>query len=241
VAPDVARDLRRAAEYATQERRITGGLLYGRRWADDEGPYLVVDGFLESDNRRDRISGDGHDAFTLPAEDLVPLRRDADRMYSAAAEVGWWRTLEGPGEFSPRDFETQRELVRTWRRRPARLRGRPRLGNRLPGARRAGPRFGPVVHPGATARSRATATAGAGPGPGRRAGRRALSLTSEPVTAAAPGTALATRRQSTLTPAPQPAGPRVIGPRSPSRRRSGESSRRTRATWAPRCQPTSRS
>jgi hypothetical protein len=32
------------------------------------------------------------------------------------------------------------------------------------------------------------------------------------VAAAAPGTALATRRQSALTPAPQPAGPRVRSP-----------------------------
>ena len=211
VAPDVARDLRRAAEYATQERRITGGLLYGRCWADDEGPYLVVDGFLESDNRRDRISSDGHDAFTLPAEDLVPLRRDADRMYSAALEVGWWRTLEGPGEFSPRDFETQRELVRPggvgllvfgvgldW--------GTAYLGpdGQVPGSARS---FIPVPRP--------VPEPPRLPAPGPVSGAEPEvepEPDAEPVTTAAPGTALATRRQATLTPAPQPTGSRVISP-----------------------------
>lgn len=211
VAPDVARDLRRAAEYATQERRITGGLLYGRRWADDEGPYLVVDGFLESDNRRDRISDDGHDAFTLPAEDLVPLRKDADRMYSAAVEVGWWRTLEGPGEFSPRDFETQRELVGPggvgllvfgvgldW--------GTAYLGpgGQVPGSARS---FIPVPRP--VPEPPRLPAPGPAPDVAPDAG---LEPEAEPVAAAAPGTALATRRQSALTPAPQPTGPRVRSP-----------------------------
>jgi hypothetical protein len=211
VAPDVARDLRRAAEYATQERRITGGLLYGRRWADDEGPYLVVDGFLESDNRHDRISSDGHDAFTLPAEDLVPLRRDADRMYSATVEVGWWRTLEGPGEFGPRDFETQRELVRPggvgllvfgvgldW--------GTAYLGpdGQVPGSARS---FIPVPRP--------VPPPPPLPAPGPVSGAEPEvepEPDAEPVTTVAPGTALATRRQATLTPAPQPTGSRVISP-----------------------------
>jgi hypothetical protein len=211
VAPDVARDLRRAAEYATQERRITGGLLYGRRWADDEGPYLVVDGFLESDNRHDRISSDGHDAFALPAEDLRPLRKDADRMYSAAVEVGWWRTLEGPGEFGPRDFETQRELVGPggvgllvfgvgldW--------GTAYLGpdGQLPGSARS---FIPVPRP--------IPQPPPLPAPGPVSGAEPEvepEPDAEPVTAAAPGTALATRRQATLTPAPQPTGSRVISP-----------------------------
>ena len=54
VDPEVARDLRGSAELARQVRRIAGGLLYGRPWVDDEGPYLVVDGFLESRARRER-------------------------------------------------------------------------------------------------------------------------------------------------------------------------------------------
>src|ERR1700722_18338881 len=89
VEPDVARDLRRAAESATQEGRIAGGLLYGRGWADDEGEYLVVDGFLEAgpgENRDDRIFRDGRDAYTLSPADLRLLREDATRMYSAALE-----------------------------------------------------------------------------------------------------------------------------------------------------------
>jgi hypothetical protein len=110
VEPQVARKLRSAAEFATQERRIAGGLLYGRGWADDQGAYLVVDGYLEAgpgENRDDRLSGN----FTLSAADLRLLRVDAARMYSASLEAGWWRTLAALGEFVPQDFATQAELV----------------------------------------------------------------------------------------------------------------------------------
>ena len=114
VDPEVARDLRGSAELARQERRIAGGLLYGRPWVDDEGPYLVVDGFLESgpgENAHDKVRPDGRDSFALTETDLRLLREDAARMYSAATEVGWWRSLPEPGEFGPRDFESQREFV----------------------------------------------------------------------------------------------------------------------------------
>lgn len=114
LAPEVAHSLRTAAEYATQERRITGGLLYGRNWADDEGTYLVIAGFLEAgpgENPDDDIQSDGADAFTLSEPDLRLLRQDAARMYPASLEVGWWRTLAALGEFSPRDFSTQADLV----------------------------------------------------------------------------------------------------------------------------------
>src|ERR1700761_2617302 len=114
VEPEVARDLRSAAESASRERRIAGGLLYGQALADDDGRYLVVDGFLEAgpgENPSDRVSREGLDSFTLSETDLRLLREDATRMYSAALEVGWWRTRAGPGEFEPRDFTTQRELV----------------------------------------------------------------------------------------------------------------------------------
>jgi hypothetical protein len=112
--PEVARNLRTAAEFATQEGRITGGLLYGRGWADDQGFYVVIDGYLEAgpgENRGDRISADGADDFTLSEADLRLLREDAARMYSAFLEVGWWRTLAALGEFGPQDFETQAELA----------------------------------------------------------------------------------------------------------------------------------
>jgi hypothetical protein len=112
--PEVARNLRTAAEFATQEGRITGGLLYGRGWADEEGAYLVIDGYLEGgpgENRGDRISADGTDNFTLSEADLRLLREDGARMYSAFLEMGWWRTLPALGEFGPRDFVTQAELV----------------------------------------------------------------------------------------------------------------------------------
>ena len=111
VEPEVARELRSAAEFATQERRITGGLLYGRGWADDQGAYLVVDGYLEAgpgENSDDRISDD---RFTLSEAGLRLLREDAARMYSASLEAGWWRTLPALGEFGPQDFVTQAELV----------------------------------------------------------------------------------------------------------------------------------
>jgi hypothetical protein len=114
VEPQVARRLRSAAEFATQERRIAGGLLYGHGWEDEQGSYLVIDGYLEAgpgENRSDRISADGTDEFTLSGADLRLLREDAARMYSDAFEAGWWRTLPALGEFGPRDFETQAELT----------------------------------------------------------------------------------------------------------------------------------
>jgi hypothetical protein len=114
VEPEVARKLRSVAEFATQERRIAGGLLYGRGWADEQGAYLVVDGYLEAgpgENRGDQISADGADHFTLSEAGLRLLREDAARMYSASLEVGWWRTLAALGEFGPQDFVTQAELA----------------------------------------------------------------------------------------------------------------------------------
>jgi hypothetical protein len=114
VEPQVARRLRSAAEFATQERRIAGGLLYGHGWEDEQGSYLVIDGYLEAgpgENRGDRIFADGTDEFTLSGADLRLLREDAARMYSDALEAGWWRTLPALGEFGPRDFETQAELT----------------------------------------------------------------------------------------------------------------------------------
>jgi hypothetical protein len=226
VEPEVARDLRSAAEFASQERRIAGGLLYGLGWADDEGPYLVVDGFLEAgpgENRGDRISLDGRDSFTLSAEDLRLLREDAGRMYSAALEVGWWRTLQGPGLFGPRDFETQRELVGPggvgllvfgagldW--------GTAYLGpdGQVPGSARSfipvsrpvpepprlpAPRLGPAPQPEPDAAPILDDDLAIEPEP-----------EPEPVAAAAPGASPVTRRQPVLTPAPQPTGPRAVSP-----------------------------
>jgi hypothetical protein len=227
VKPDVARDLRRAAEFASHERRIAGGLLYGHRWADDEGAYLVVGGFLAvspGDNRGDQVSRDGRDAFALTAADLGMLRGDADRMYSADIEVGWWRTLERPGEFGPRDFETQAELVGPggvgllvfgdgldW--------GTAYLGpeGQVPGSARS---FIPVPRPVPEPPRLPTPSLAPAPEAGPDVAPEPdadLDLEPEPVAAAAPGT-LATRRQPALTPAPQPAGPRVVSPvRVPSR------------------------
>jgi hypothetical protein len=114
IAPSVVHALRSAAELATAERRIAGGLLYGRGWADEMGTYLVIDHYLEAgpgENSGDRISADDDDDFTLSEADLRLLRQDAARMYSASLEAGWWRTRAALGEFGPKDFVTQGELV----------------------------------------------------------------------------------------------------------------------------------
>jgi hypothetical protein len=114
VEPRLMHELRNAAEFATAERRIAGGLLFGRGWVDDEGAYLVADRYLEAgpgENSGDRISSDGTDEFTLSEADLRLLRDDAARMYTAFLEVGWWRSLAALGEFGPGDFVTQAELV----------------------------------------------------------------------------------------------------------------------------------
>ena len=112
--PKVARELRTAAEFATQEGRVTGGLLYGRGGVDDQGAYLVITGFVEAgpgENSGDRLSSDGTDDFTLSEADLRLLREDAARMYSASLELGWWRTRAELGDFGPGDYLTQAELI----------------------------------------------------------------------------------------------------------------------------------
>jgi hypothetical protein len=218
VDPEVARDLRSAAESASQERRIAGGLLYGRVLADDDGKYLVVDGFLEAgpgENPGDGIYRDGRDSFTLSDTDLRLLREDAARMYSSALEVGWWRTLAGPGEFGPRDFVTQRGLVRPggvgllvfgsgleW--------GTAYLGpeGQVPGSARS---FIPVARPATESPLAPTRELGPVPGSAREPDT-GLEHEPEPATAAAPGTSLVPQRQPALAPAPQPTGPRAISP-----------------------------
>lgn len=234
VEPDVARDLRAAAEFASQERRLTGGLLYGRRWADDEGQYLVIDGFLETGPDEDggESSWGGRDSFTLSDAGLRLLRADAARAYATALEVGWWRSLPGPGEFGPGDFESQREFVGPggagllvfgsgldW--------GTAYLGpdGRVPGSVRSfipvpRPATEPPRHP---ARLDLETVPAVTPTPEPAAeGAAPAELPAvrepEPVPAAAPGTSVATRRQPSLTPPPRPAGPRVVSPvRVPAR------------------------
>jgi hypothetical protein len=217
VDPEVARDLRSAAESASQERRIAGGLLYGRVLADDEGKYLVVDGFLEAgpgENPGDRVSREGRDSFTLSDTDLRLLREDAARMYAAALEVGWWRTLAGPGEFGPSDFVTQRELVGPggagllvfgagleW--------GTAYLGpdGQVPGSARS---FIPVPRPATEAPLAPTREFGPLPGTALEPVAD-LEPDPEPATATAPGTSLVPR-PPVLTPAPRPSAPRAISP-----------------------------
>ena len=111
VEPGLARQLRSAAELATQERRCAGGLVFGRRWVDDRGGYLVVSGFVEAGP--DASSGErgAGDDFTLSVAELGLLREDAAAIYPASYEVGWWRTLAALGEFGAGDLATQAQLA----------------------------------------------------------------------------------------------------------------------------------
>ncbi len=118
IDPRVARELRSAAEFATQEHRVTGGLLYGRRWTDDEGGYLVVSAFLDAGPRESGgdwvpagFNGAPAGDFSLSDARLRLLRDEAARMYPTSLEVGWWRTLPALGELGPADLVTQAELV----------------------------------------------------------------------------------------------------------------------------------
>jgi hypothetical protein len=112
VEPEVARGLRHAAESANQEQRVTGGLLFGGRWVDDEGVYLVVLGFLAAGAGEDSAAQlGGTEDFALSEADLRRLRQEAASVYPECLEVGWWRTRAALGEFSAGDFATQAELV----------------------------------------------------------------------------------------------------------------------------------
>jgi len=106
----IERRLRSAAEIAAQQRRVAGGLLFGHGWTDDQGGYLVIDDFLEAEPAGDSgnpAAAGGAGQLTLPEDGLRVLAR----RYPASLEVGWWRTRATLGEFSPRDFMTQAELV----------------------------------------------------------------------------------------------------------------------------------
>lgn len=114
VEPEVARGLRHAAESANQEQRDTGGLLFGGRWVDDEGVYLVVHFFVEAaaaGGSEDRVAPDSATDFTLSEAGLRLLRQEAATVYPGGLELGWWRTRAELGEFSPGDFATQSELA----------------------------------------------------------------------------------------------------------------------------------
>ena len=212
IDPEVARDLRSAAESATQERRIAGGLLYGRGWMDDEGPYLVIDGFLEAgpgESPGDKISDFGLDDFTLDDADLRLLRQDTARMYTAALEVGWWRSLGGPGGFGTRDYLTQRDLIE-----PGGV-GLLVFGSGQEwGAAYLGPDASPAGSAGTLVPAQRAAlepVPAAVPGPDPADTAEFESLAEEPSPASTvQGTVIATR--PVLTPAPRPVSSPVISP-----------------------------
>jgi hypothetical protein len=271
LAPGVVRRLRAAAEFAAGEARAAGGLLYGRHWADEQGSYLVVTGFLEAgpgeNPGRPHLAG-GQDDFTLSQADLRLLRADAARMYSALVEVGWWRTLDQLGEFGPGDFLTQRDLaapddvgllvygtgphwgtaylgpdgdapdcagtlVATAGRPVVRTAAGPGLAAEDDGEdddRAADPGLADTGDGESLARPGVAGTEPAGrfvikslrqeplaaAAVPLETGPAAVPLEPEPVEAApadpGPGTAVATRRQAALTPAPRPSAPALISP-----------------------------
>jgi hypothetical protein len=203
VFPRTARELRSAAEFATQERRIAGGLLFGRGWRDDEGPYLVISGYLEAgpgENRGDKIGPDGYDNFTLSTADLRLLQDDAARQYPSDLEVGWWRSLAAPGEFSPRDYLTQRDLIGPGGVGLLVFGSGLGWGDAYLGPDGHAPGLGEPVVPGQR------------PAPEPEPGPAAADLADpEPAAEVAPGPP-AGPRDPVLTPAPQPAGPRAVSP-----------------------------
>ena len=198
VDPEVARDLRSAAESASQERRIAGGLLYGRMLADDKGKYLVIDGFLEAGPGETR-------GIAFPAKGATRSRSLTGPAAAARGRHpdvlgrtrgGLVADARGSRGVQPARLPDAARARRAWRRRPARIRVGTRVGHRLPGTGRAGPRLGQVIHPGRPARHRraARADAGAWPGAWHRAEPDAdlepdsAHLGPEPAAATAPGT-----------------------------------------------------
>ena len=202
VDPVIARDLRSAAESATQEGRLGGGLLYGRGWTDDDGSYLVIDGFREADSVEPaQTSHDGRPSFTLSTTDLRLLRQESARMPTLSIEMGWWRTLPAPGAFEAGDFLTQRELVQPGG-----------IGLLVFGS---GADWGIVYHgPAGQLADRATPFVLKPPPAPPRAQIPGLDYPP----AAALDTVLTTRRQPVLTPAPRPTQHREMSPvRKPER------------------------
>lgn len=233
IDPRVTRDLRLAAQSAVEQQRATGGLLYGRTWADAHGRYLVVAGFLEArpDAGTNRDAGtdldtgtdldgwpadgtlDGPDSFTLSTAALRRLRDDAAAAYPAEAEVGWWRTLAELGEFGYHDLETQRDLVEP---------GGAGLLVYGSGVHWGTAYLGPDGH---APDSAGTLTAESAPDdpetdadPDREAGPDAADTEAaypgpgDPEDAGTLETALAVRPRGLLTPAPRPARAPVISP-----------------------------
>jgi hypothetical protein len=227
----VSRNLRLAAESATQEGRIAGGLLYGRGFVDEKGAYLVVSGYLEAgsgEDRSDRVSRGGSGEFTLSEPDLRMLRRDAARTYTSSVEAGWWRSLPAAGEFASRDLETQRALVG-----PGGA-GLLVFGSGLDwGTAYLGPEAvqvlsaDPGLDPDAELDADMELDADPGLDPDMELDADAeldddteldAPSATEPLAPAVPVTTLATRRLPVLTPAPRPTGRREVSPvRKPER------------------------
>jgi hypothetical protein len=105
VEPETARQLRDAAEQALPHE--TGGLLLGRTCSDEEGRYVLVDGFVQARPGARRLGG-----FRFAKTGLGQLRAEAASQYPAADEVGWWHSHAEQGAYSPADRDTQRDFQR---------------------------------------------------------------------------------------------------------------------------------
>jgi proteasome lid subunit RPN8/RPN11 len=101
VAPMVVEQLRAAARKASPDE--VGGLLVGRCFRDEDGPYVVTLGFVQA------LASDGvPGSITLSAERTSELRKQAAQQHPSMDVVGWWHSHLAPSGFSSTDRQSQR-------------------------------------------------------------------------------------------------------------------------------------
>ncbi len=101
VAPDVARQLRTSAGHAFPAE--VGGLLVGRHFRDNTGPYVATLGFIQAP-----VSDGSPGSIRLSAERVAELRQQASRQHPSMDVIGWWHSHSVPSHFSGVDVQSQR-------------------------------------------------------------------------------------------------------------------------------------
>lgn len=101
VDPAVATSLRVRAHTARPNE--TGGLVLGRIFRDELGPYTLVLGFVEAPPG---ASSPG--SIRMTPEDVAGLEETAAASYPGFEVVGWWHSHHGPSLFSRTDVLTQK-------------------------------------------------------------------------------------------------------------------------------------